>query len=91
MIELQLSLLSELERITLWKKKKQHLGCRQQDDVGDHPLHNVFFVQFFFPSTERGGTYRKIWHLLYHVTYVCPNSFGRGENRENSIFASLKL
>ena len=23
-------------------------------------LHNVFFVQFFFPSTERGGTYRKI-------------------------------
>ena len=38
MIELQLSLLSELERITLWKRKKQHLGCRQQDDVGDHPL-----------------------------------------------------
>ena len=38
MIELQLSLLSELERITLWKKKKQHLGCRQQDGVGDHPL-----------------------------------------------------
>ena len=55
------------------------------------PMHNVFFVQFFFPSTERGGTYRKIWHLLYHVTYVCPNSFGRGENRENSILASLKL
>ena len=23
-------------------------------------VHNVFFVQFFFPSTERGGTYRKI-------------------------------
>ena len=38
MIELQLSLLSELERITLWKRKKQHLGCRQQDDVSDHPL-----------------------------------------------------
>ena len=31
-------------------------------------VHNVFFVQFFFPSTERGGTYRKIWHILYHVT-----------------------
>ena len=40
MIELQLSLLSELERITLWKRKKQHLGCRQQDDVGDHLVVN---------------------------------------------------
>ena len=38
------------------------IHCKQLQCIGAL-VHNVFFVQFFCPSTERGGTYRKIWHL----------------------------
>ena len=54
-------------------------------------LHNVYIVQFFFPSTERGQTYLKISVLSYHSTYICPSSFGRGENGEKLISVTLKL
>ena len=51
----------------------------------------VLFGQGFFPLTERGGASHKILQLVYHSTYICPNSLGRGEYRENEIFVSLKL
>ena len=57
-------------------------------------VHNVFFVQFFSPRPKAVEHIVKS-DICYtngnHVTYVCPNLFGRGENRENSIFASLEL
>ena len=55
------------------------------------PVHNVYIVQFFFPSTERGQTYLKISVLSYHSTYICPSSFDRGENGEKLISVTLKL
>ena len=30
------------------------------------PVHNVYIVQFFFPSTERGRIYRPTSHLSYY-------------------------
>ena len=59
--------------------------------IASAPPHNVYIVQFFFPSTERGQTYLKISVLSYHSTYICPSSFGRGENGENLISVTLKL
>ena len=40
------------------------------------PLHNVYIVQFFSLSTERGQAYLKILLPSYHSTYICPNSLG---------------
>ena len=54
-------------------------------------VHNVYIVQFFFPSTERGQTYLKISVLSYHSTYIFPSSFDRGEIGEKLISLTLKL
>ena len=62
-----------------------------EEMVKREPVHNVYIVQFFFPSTERGQTYLKISVLSYHSTYICPSSFDRGENGENLISVTLKL
>ena len=47
------------------------------------PLHNVYIVQFFFLSTERGGTHCPTSRLSYYWTYICPNALGRKEQWEN--------
>ena len=55
------------------------------------PMHNVLFVQFFFHSTERSETCRKISWIYCYWTYIHPSSLGRMETRENLIFVILKL
>ena len=60
-------------------------------EAASAPLHNVYIEQFFFLQTERAQAYFQISRLSYHSTYIRPNSLGLEENRENSIFASLKL
>ena len=66
-------------------------GARDKAEELSEAVHNVYIGQFFFLQTERAQAYFQISRLSYHSTYIRPNSLGLEENRENSIFASLKL
>ena len=43
-------------------------------------VHNVLFVQYLLLATEQVGSYFKSCILLYHLTYIYPNSFGCEQN-----------
>ena len=46
-------------------------------------VHNVYIVQFFFLSTESGGTHCPTSRLSNYWTFICPSALGRKEQWEN--------
>ena len=54
-------------------------------------LHNALFVQYLLLATEQVGSYFKSCVLVYHLTYIYPNSFGCEQNSFVNFFVSFKL
>ena len=62
------------------KKNGEDVKTNNTITDGGVALHNVLFVQYLLLATEQVGTYFKSCILLYHLTYIYPNSFGCEQN-----------
>ena len=60
----------------------QHItmATAQESQVVDSAVHNALFVQYLLLATEQVGSYFKSCVLVYHLTYIYPNSFGCEQN-----------